>query len=312
MITKDTGVGRMKLHYFYETGTYELYNLDADLSETVNLLASDPDTFTGVASELRDDLVAWLTAEGAQYGTWRASGDPVDPPPAISAADTTFIFAGTAIGQGLDGLASADRSIGDLTISLNAEGTGATFGTNATGVGLFSTGETGGTSSRRRINGSINEGITFSFNADLTITSMQIGAISTNGNEELVLEHVSGPNPFTGLTGYSGDYVVGPSQLTFSTAGGQSTPLNVPFGENGQSPLRVEKGAVLRVTTGVTADGGVLFNQISVTNVVQCTSAADFDGNGSLTPDDIVAYAAAASAGGPGHRAGRRAGADGL
>ena len=77
---------RYKLMYFYESGSYSLFNLTNDLSETTNLIPlaanNDPDDWAA-GVELSQELVAWLDTENAQLGTWRATGQPVTAPPLL-------------------------------------------------------------------------------------------------------------------------------------------------------------------------------------------------------------------------------------
>ncbi len=58
-------LGDMKLIYFYESDTYELYNLKNDRSESNNLAASQPD----LLDQLKETMQTELDRLGAQYPT---------------------------------------------------------------------------------------------------------------------------------------------------------------------------------------------------------------------------------------------------
>ena len=82
-----------KLFYRYEDGTYELYNLSDDISETINLLDGNPDQATlDLAMIMNNKLRNWLIARNAPTGTWRASGLPVPYPPLIQCGPPTVSF----------------------------------------------------------------------------------------------------------------------------------------------------------------------------------------------------------------------------
>lgn len=77
--------GRYKVIYFYGDGVFdgegddprvELYDLSADLSESNNLAASEPDRCIA----LRDELIAWLTEVAAGIPVVRATGKPASLP----------------------------------------------------------------------------------------------------------------------------------------------------------------------------------------------------------------------------------------
>ncbi|MBT7302900.1 MAG: sulfatase [Victivallales bacterium] len=64
--------GDHKLIEFYEDGRRELYNLRADIGETTDLAATQPE----LAKELHGKLVAWRQAVGAQMPTANPDHDP--------------------------------------------------------------------------------------------------------------------------------------------------------------------------------------------------------------------------------------------
>jgi arylsulfatase A-like enzyme len=85
VIIKRVGNLHYKLHYFYETEHFELYDLDNDLSEAINLLADTPTcSDLQVASGMAEDLRNWLLDTGADFPLIRATGQPVPPPPTIA------------------------------------------------------------------------------------------------------------------------------------------------------------------------------------------------------------------------------------
>ena len=64
--------GNYKLIEFFEDDHVELYNLDADIGETVDLVSAYPD----LAAELLDDLRRWRRSVGAQMPTPNPNYDP--------------------------------------------------------------------------------------------------------------------------------------------------------------------------------------------------------------------------------------------
>lgn len=76
----QAGGQRFKLFYYYESDTWELYNLTDDIGEKTNLIRQEP----ALASELSKKITAWLNQE---HPTWnpkapisKKSGEPVSPP----------------------------------------------------------------------------------------------------------------------------------------------------------------------------------------------------------------------------------------
>jgi hypothetical protein len=83
VITKRIGDIHYKLFYYY-TGHYELYNLNNDVSESIDLLAGTPTCISLlVASEMAEDLKNWLLETGADFPLVRVTDQPVSPPPPI-------------------------------------------------------------------------------------------------------------------------------------------------------------------------------------------------------------------------------------
>ena len=140
----------------------------------------------------------------------------------------------------------------DTHLTMTASGDGALLDTNDIGVGVNST--TDGTSTtdelalQRRIHGGISEAIHLSFDRDVSLESLTVGSVDLDGTEPVVLSFVSGTNPFTGLTGYSGEYTLDANSITFNRSLGGQTPYPITFGMNGQSALFIQAGTVLAVT----------------------------------------------------------------
>ncbi|MDY8138912.1 sulfatase-like hydrolase/transferase [Aquimarina sp. 2201CG5-10] len=76
--------GDYKLIHYYETASYDLYNLDTDISETTNLLAGTPDTaILTIANDMSTDLRNYLINVSAPLPTYRSNGNTVPLPEII-------------------------------------------------------------------------------------------------------------------------------------------------------------------------------------------------------------------------------------
>ncbi len=76
--------GDYKLIHYYETASYELYNLDTDIGEGTDLLAGTPDTATlTIANDMSTDLLNHLIAVSAPLPTYRSTGATVSLPEII-------------------------------------------------------------------------------------------------------------------------------------------------------------------------------------------------------------------------------------
>ncbi|MDH7444072.1 sulfatase-like hydrolase/transferase [Aquimarina sp. 2201CG14-23] len=76
--------GDYKLIHYYETASYDLYNLTTDISETTNLLAGSPDTATlTIANDMSTDLRNYLINVSAPLPTFRSNGNTVPLPEII-------------------------------------------------------------------------------------------------------------------------------------------------------------------------------------------------------------------------------------
>jgi arylsulfatase A-like enzyme len=291
LITKDAGGKRYKLFYYYEDQRYELFNLTDDLSETTDLLASPINAADySIARQMSSDLRAWLDAVGALYPTIRATGAPVPPPSPLSAEPPPIVIT-FSLGRDPatpDAAAHALAQNG-VTMQMAAAGSGALLDWNNNGVGVNSAQDSGTATDQRRINGALAtpESIRFSFDADVAIKSMLIGSISA-GNETLILSFVSGTNPFTGLTGYSGEYQLAANSLSFTTAAG-TAPLLVPFGITGQDDLFVTAGTVLAVTANPATGQGILFDEISVERLIP-TFGGDYNRDNLVDAADYLVW----------------------
>lgn len=77
--------GQYKLTYFYETESYEMYDLDTDLPEADDLLDNNPsNAILTIASDLSTDLRNYLIDVAAPLPTYRSTGVTVDLPEVIS------------------------------------------------------------------------------------------------------------------------------------------------------------------------------------------------------------------------------------
>jgi hypothetical protein len=105
----------------------------------------------------------------------------------------------------------------------------------------------------------------------------------------VVLSFVSGTNPFTGLTGYSGDYTLGASSLTFNTSGGGQTPYTITYGMNSQDEIMIAAGTVLSLTSNPVFGNGFILDMITV-NVPDVGLTGDYNGDGGVDAADYVVW----------------------
>ncbi len=84
--------GKWKLMYFYDEELYRLFDTEADISETTNVLDQNPDVATNLSFQLRN----YLSEVDAQAPVSLATGQPVGLPPAILSS-----IAGDFNGDGL-------------------------------------------------------------------------------------------------------------------------------------------------------------------------------------------------------------------
>ncbi len=82
--------GDYKLVHYYETASYEMYNLITDISEATDLLAGSPDQATlTIANDLSTDLQNHLINISAPLPTYRSNGQTVPLPYIISTTGGT-------------------------------------------------------------------------------------------------------------------------------------------------------------------------------------------------------------------------------
>ncbi|MEO0477391.1 MAG: sulfatase-like hydrolase/transferase, partial [Planctomycetota bacterium] len=285
--TRDVGNERYKLYYFYETDTYELYNLTADLSESTDLLTgSASDSQFQIATQMAQDLRVWLDSQDAIYPTVRVGGAAVKAPSGRTSAQFSFDLGNPAF----DGETAGSLSQRGVTISLEAIGSNAVFSGNSGGVGVNSDQDSGDASVQRRIDGSlpVPESIRFSFDRDVVLESFLLGALSTSsGNETVNLTFISGENPFTGLSGYnSGDYALTSDTLSFTTTSGAATPFLLELGVLGRDDLILAEGTVLELTANPATTGGFLLNQINIKQYLSLIEG-DLNLDNEVNQDDL-------------------------
>ena len=81
LIQKRIGKDLYKLFFNYTDGSYELYHISQDISESNNLLPSTDEKINSIAQQMNSDLHLWLSNNKAPTGTWRINGTPVPYPP---------------------------------------------------------------------------------------------------------------------------------------------------------------------------------------------------------------------------------------
>jgi hypothetical protein len=196
-----------------------------------------------------------------------------------------------------DGLTTHQLTDNDTAITITAIGNTAVLDTNNNGVGVNSVEDdlTAGIPTsgqfQRYIDGTLPtpESIEFSFDRDVSLESITLGNLELNGSEGVVLEFVSGTNPFTGLGGYSGDYSLGASSLTVAPTGGGQIPYMITYGLGGQDEILIEAGTVLSLTANPTSTNGFILDMITV-NVMSETLAGDYNADGTVDAADYVIW----------------------
>jgi hypothetical protein len=233
-------------------------------------------------------------------GNWPLKGIRFEVPITFEVATTapatrrTFQFSDPSASY--DNFLTHQLTASDTTISIAAIGdAGAVLDTNNLGVGVnsneddFTLGLPTSNANQRFIDGSLTtpEAIQFSFDQDVSFESLTLGNFDLDGSEGVVLKYISGTNPFTGLTGYSGDYTLGADSLTFSTAGGGQTPYAITYGMNGQDEIMIAAGTVLSLTSNPAAGNGFILDMITV-NVA--TLPGDHNKDGTVDAADYVVW----------------------
>ena len=142
---------------------------------------------------------------------------------------------------------SASMTIGGLEMTINGVANGGgddTWGINVQGIGIHTDGGSGAAS--RRIDGDLGEAITFSFDQDVTLSSLRLGSTTLDTEETTVT----------------------PSGGSIITLIGSGDPLtDYPLGD-----VSVTAGTLVTLTTSVPTGGGVLFNEITVDVIPEPTS----------------------------------------
>ncbi len=305
-INRRFGNEQVKLMYFYEEqqysedasyagdpGAFLMFNLNADIGEANNLAdgsLSGLDFKRGARAAW--DLNKFLNDTNAIYPKFGSSGPETDT--VHHTPRMTFETNETAQGAAFfDGNTSVQITENDITLTLTAIGSNAVLDANETGVGVDSDLDSGDASTVRRVDGTLStpEALHFSFDEDVLLKSILVGALSTNGSESMRLDFVSGDNPFAGLTGYSGSYVVTSNSLTYTTSSGAATPLLVEFGMLQQEEILITAGTTLAFSGNPATGGGILFDSISVALAIDNIQnyLLDFDESDTLDAGDIDA-----------------------
>ena len=154
---------------------------------------------------------------------------------------------------------SASITIGgvEMTISGTATDGNATadefWGINNQGIGVITDGVGG--AAGRRVDGTIGESITFSFDQDVDLTSLRLGSFQTTGGGANV--DVVTVTPDGGAT------------ITFT-----SDATNAPTTDRSLGGVFVAAGTDIVFTTTSSAASGVLFNEITVETIPEPGSLA--------------------------------------
>jgi hypothetical protein len=174
-----------------------------------------------------------------------------------------------------DNQTSHQFTVGNTALTITAAGAGAMLDTNGNGVGVNSSADDAD-ATPRFINGSLStpEAMLIKFNRDVNLESFTLGNLSLDATETVLLKLFSGPNPFTGLSGYSGNYTLGPDSLAFAVNTRGQTPYTVTYGKNGQDPLFIEKGTVLSLTANPSTGSGFLLDMLTVHVVPEPVAAS--------------------------------------
>lgn len=190
-------------------------------------------------------------------------------------AAETFVFDHHA--EAYAGLVSKTFSLHGTNLTVTAAledastNSNALLAANASGLylGIQSSDDPGGGEGPRIAN-TRDELLLLSFNHPVEITEIRLRSFNaSNGSEQLRMRLESGPDPFSGLSGYSGDYSIQASpipRLKWESTGGANGPNTVPFGVAGQAPLVVSTGTVFSIssTASSTTGGGFMVESITV------------------------------------------------
>ncbi len=264
-VVLDAGDTRYKLAYLYEDRSFEVFDLRNDLLEANNLADGNMSTLDyKMAVRAVVALRGWLDDSGAVYPTVRADGSSVPAPD--HTPESTFQL-GQSSGINLDGLSSISLDMHGITLNLEAGGLNATFDAALEGIGIASDLDGGNVNQAQRINGmfSTPESVEFSFDEDVYLKSLLLGSLNINNTETVLIEFISGDNPFTNLTGYdaASGFSLGADSLSIDPVGNGMEYL-LEFGLLSQDEIFLTAGTVISVTANPAVGGGFLLNEISV------------------------------------------------
>ena len=263
--------GRYKLIYNYETETYELYDLEADIGETTNLATNQgmTDQLYQEVESMASSLRAWLIDTAAPLPLVRATGEVVPlPQPFAITEDIVFEFSNSGP-YNLNGKTQATITHFGVQLLLEAQGVNAEFATNSLGAGINSTldDSSGGNSIQRRVDGSLSTPEEFIITFECSVTLSRFATRSNNSDDMLEMRFLSGTNPFTGLQGFNGDgFSLASDHLTYNSGQTSSGPHEIFFTGDGRSPFVIRKGTTLVITTQRASSGGLLFESLTTSS----------------------------------------------
>ncbi|QDU90808.1 hypothetical protein Pla175_42210 [Pirellulimonas nuda] len=145
---------------------------------------------------------------------------------------------------------------GGVTMTLQGFTTNApgSYGSNATGIGIFSANDAGNTNTMRRMDTAVDgETFRFSFDTDINLSSLRVGSLQSE-NEGFRLSYVSGGvDPFGG-----GNF----TYITSDMGASEGPEDDIPLGD-----IAVAAGTVLEFSSlenVVNDNGGLLWNDLRV------------------------------------------------
>ncbi len=281
---------RYKMFYNYEQRTFDLYNLTADLSETSNLTENGLETRDfSVASCLSQEINAWLNDAGAALPTVRATGATV--PPVSHTPEVNFALDNPSAGAILDGQSEAVLDRLGIRMLVQAAGQDPEFETNNVGVGIRSDLDTGGINQQRRINGALTvpERIVVAFDRDIVIKRIGFNQLDNGGAETVVIEHVSGDNPFTNLNGYqTNGFATQADRLTFARSDNGNNNFDLRLGTLDQDEILLTAGSRISITVNPATGGGAMLTGLSV--AIPDFIVADVNTDGSINLLDVAPF----------------------
>ena len=121
--------GNYKLHHFYESAEYELYDIINDISETTNLLPSTDQAVIDIANDMIDDMIDHLNDTSAPRPTFRTGGATAPMPANISVSSLSNSTDGCQAESGyeaywdFDAASNTDDASGNGNNPLSTTGT---------------------------------------------------------------------------------------------------------------------------------------------------------------------------------------------